>query len=151
MGLKLLITFFACVLICVMKRRSERKVRRRANTPQNKKLVQTLLTVIIVFWLTWLPFIISSITWRYYVIVGKHGFFPPLFLKFLKFLHYSNSLANPIIYALRVQVFRSTTKETLCKRRRPALVLRRASPAISRLPQRLELQKPEIEKATAEL
>ena len=37
MGLPLLITFFACVLICVMKRRSERKVQRRANTPQNKK------------------------------------------------------------------------------------------------------------------
>ena len=41
MGLPLLITFVACILICVMKRRSERNVQRRPNVQQNRLKART--------------------------------------------------------------------------------------------------------------
>ena len=118
MCLPLLITFVACILIFSMKRRSERKVQRRPNFEQNRRLIQSLLTVIVVFWLTWLPFTICTIRWIYPCKVRRCRRCPLLSLNFLKVLHYSNSFANPIIYAIGLPGFRSTIKQTFGKRKR---------------------------------
>ena len=104
-----------------MKRRSERKVQRRPNFEQNRRLIQSLLTVIVVFWLTWLPFTICTIRWIYPCKVRRCRRCPLLSLNFLKVLHYSNSFANPIIYAIGLLCFRSTIKQTFCKRKRAML------------------------------
>ena len=101
--------------------RSERKVQRRPNFEQNRKLLQSLLTVIVVFWLTWLPFTICTIRWIYPCKVRRCRRCPLLSLNFLKVLHYSNSFANPIIYAIGLPGFRSTIKQTFCKRKRAML------------------------------
>ena len=103
------------------KRRSERKVQRRPNFEQNRRLIQSLLTVIVVFWLTWLPFTICTIRWIYPCKVRRCRRCPLLSLNFLKVLHYSNSFANPIIYAIGLPGFRSTIKQTFCKRKRAML------------------------------
>ena len=117
----LLITLVACILIFSMKRRSERKVQRRPNFEQNRRLRQSLLTVIVVFWLTWLPFTICTIRSTYPCKVRRCRRCPLLSLNFLKVLPYSNSFANPIIYAIGLPGFRSTIKQTFCKRKRAML------------------------------
>ena len=117
----LLITFVACIWIFSMKRRSERKVQRRPNFEQNRRLIQSLLTVIVVFWLTWLPFTICTIRWIYPCKVRRCRRCPLLSLNFLKVLLYSNSFANPIIYAIGLPGFRSTIKQTFYKRKRAML------------------------------
>ena len=121
MYLPLLITFVACILIFSMKRRSERKVQRRPNFEQNRRLIQSLLTVIVVFWLTWLPFTICRIRWILPCKVRRCRRCPLLSLNFLKVLHYSNSFANPIINAIGLPGFRSTIKQTFCQRKRAML------------------------------
>ena len=113
--------FVACIWIFSMKRRSERKVQRRPSFEQNRRLIQSLLTVIVVFWLTWLPFTICTIRWIYPCKVRRCRRCPLLSLNFLKVLHYSNSFANPIIYAIGLPGFRSTIKQTFCKRKRAML------------------------------
>ena len=117
----LLITFVACIWIFSMKRRSERKVQRRPNFEQNRRLIQSLLTVIVVFWLTWLPFTICTIRWIYPCKVRRCRRCPLLSLNFLNVFHHSNSFANPIIYAIGLPGFRSTIKQTFCKRKRAML------------------------------
>ena len=121
MCLSLLVTFVACILIFSMEKRSERKVQRRPNFEQNRRLIQSLLTVIVCFWLRWLPFTICTIRWIYPCKVRRCRRCPLLSLNFLKVLHYSNSFANPIIYAIGLPGFRSTIKQTFCKRKRAML------------------------------
>ena len=111
----------ACILIFSMKRRSERKVQRRPNFEQNRRLIQSLLTVIVVFWLTWFPYTICTIIWIYPCKVRRCRRCPLLTLNFLKVLHHSNSFANPIIYAIGLPGFRSTIKQTFYKRKRAML------------------------------
>ena len=88
----LLITFVACNLIFSMKRRSERKVQRRPKLEQNRRLIQSLLTVIVCFWLMWLPFTICTIRWVYPCKVRRCRRCPLLSLNFLKVLHYMQQL-----------------------------------------------------------
>ena len=117
----LLITFVACILIFSMEGRSERKVQRRPKFEQNRRLIQSLLTVIVVFWLTWFPYTICTIRWIYPCKVRRCRRCPLLSLNFLKVLHHSNSFANPIIYAIGLPGFRSIIKQTFCKRKRAML------------------------------
>ena len=112
----LLITLVACILIFSMKRRSERKVQRRPNFEQNRRLIQSLLTVIVVFWLTRFSYTICTIRWIYPCKVRMCRRCPLLSLNFLKVLHYSNSFANPIKYAIGLPGFRSTINQKFCKR-----------------------------------
>ena len=121
MCLPLLITFVACILIFSMKRRFERKVQWRPIFEQNRRLIQSLLTVIVVFWLTWLPFTICTIRWIYPCKVRRCRRCPLLSLDFLKVLHSSNSFANPIFHAIGLPGSRSTIKQTFCKRKRAML------------------------------
>ena len=119
--LPLLRNFVTCIWIFSMERRSERKVQRRPNFEQNRRLIQSLLTVIVVVWLRWLPFTICTIRWIYPCKVRRCRRCPLLSLNFFKVLHYSNSFANPIIYAIGLPGFRSTIKQTFCKRKRAML------------------------------
>ena len=121
MCLLLWVTFVACILIFSMERRSERKVQRRPNFEQNRRLIQSLLIVIVCFWLMWLPFTICTTRWIYPCKVPRCRRCSLLSLIFLKVLHYSNSFANPIIYAIGLPGFRSTIKQTFCKKKRAML------------------------------
>ena len=81
------------------------------------RLAHTLFIMTLVFFLTWSPFLISSAIFNYSYAFRKTPTFPsPSVLHFIKLLQYGNSLANPIIYALRIPVFRRELKHKLCPR-----------------------------------
>ena len=85
----------------------------RNTTAQEKKLAVTLSIITFVFVLTWIPFYIMNIFTMFctscYVLELVY---------FAKFLHYSNSFANFIVYALKIREFRRTVVGILCGRRR---------------------------------
>ena len=94
------------------------KVRNPVNLPhrtaskQEKKLAVTLSIITLVFVLTWVPFYIINI-----VIMFCHSCYVLELIYFAKFLHYSNSFANFVIYALKIRDFRKTVVKLLCGRR----------------------------------
>ena len=87
---------------------------------QNKRLTKTLLLVSILTLLSCLPLIIFNcltvfdvqIPWKFYYLVNV--------------INYSNSFANPVVFALRIPEFREAL--VLCCSRRPAVpnILRRS-------------------------
>ena len=107
MGVPLLITVVSCIMICVMKKRSQRSFQRKPTVHQDNKLIKTLLVVVVLFLLSWLPHTVVSVAVTYSCSKGKCYHIPLLNMFFLKFLHYSNSFANPIIYVFRIDAFRS--------------------------------------------
>ena len=84
----------------------------RDATKQEKKLAVTLSIITLVFVLTWVPFYIMNVIYMFcdscYVLE---------LIYFAKFLHYSNSFANFVIYALKIREFRKTVIKLLCGRR----------------------------------
>ena len=82
---------------------------------QNKRLTKTLLFVSGFTLLAWLPLVITN----FLIILG----FLPIDWKFylmVNLFNYSNSLVNPVVYALRVAEFRRAL--TSCRLgREPAL------------------------------
>lgn len=77
-------------------------------TKQEKKLAVTLSIITLVFVLTWVPFYIMNIT----IMFCKSCYVLEL-VYFAKFLHYSNSFANFVIYALKIREFRKTVHKLL--------------------------------------
>ena len=61
MGVPLLITIVSCIMICIVKKRSQRSLRQQPNVHKDNKLVKTLLLITVVFWLTWLPYTVLSV------------------------------------------------------------------------------------------
>ena len=147
MGVPLLITVVSCIMICIMKKRSQRSLRQRPNVHKDNKLVKTLLMITVVFWLTWLPYTVLSVIVTYSCLKGKCYDVPLLMLLLLKFLHYSSSFANPIIYVFRVDAFRLMLREICCNGRKN-LKVNRVLPAVSQKSDRLELQELQIDNAT---
>lgn len=92
--------------------RNPPKLHHRDTTMQEKKLAVTLSMITFVFVLTWVPFYILNIFSMFclscYVLELVY---------FAKFLHYSNSFANFIIYALKIPKFRRTVFQILCGKR----------------------------------
>ena len=80
----------------------------RTATKHEKKLAVTLSLITLVFVLTWVPFYIMNIIIMY----CKECYVLEL-IYFAKFLHYSNSFANFVIYALKIREFRRTVAKLL--------------------------------------
>lgn len=83
---------------------------------QERRLANTLIIVTCVFFLCWLPFYTISIT----------IFFCPVcyhlqVVYFCKLLQYSNSLANVLIYTLRIREFRNTILRLFCRKPQPSV------------------------------
>lgn len=82
---------------------------------QNQRLVKTLLLISILALLSWIPLIIMntlfvfnrSINWSFY-----YG---------ASFLNFSNSLVNPVVYALRIPEFKRALGSVCCCRKRVAM------------------------------
>ena len=98
-----------------------RKFRRGNIAPQqenrdseNKRLTKTLMFVSILTLLSWLPLIIMN--WLIYVFDVQ---IPLKFYDLVNVINYSNSFANPVVYALRLPEFRKAL--VLCCSRRPAV------------------------------
>lgn len=81
---------------------------------QERRLAKTLTIVTCVFFFCWLPFYTISIA----------IFFCPIcyhlqVVYFCKLLQYSNSLANVLIYTLRIRDFRHTVLRLFCRKPQP--------------------------------
>lgn len=80
---------------------------------QEKRLATALFIITVVFVLTWSPFHVMNILVNF-----SNSFLnniPVDLVFFGKLLHYSNSLANPAIYSLKIPEFRVAIRRMLCK------------------------------------
>ena len=102
-----------------------RKVRKRNNALQqqnraacrNQRLTKTLLFVSAISVLSWLPLVIVN----YLIAIQRFGI-AKLFIGIINILNLSNSVLNPLVYALRIPEFRQTL--ILCCSRRQAVINR---------------------------
>ena len=107
---------FSLITICVSylsirKRISNRapafdKAHSRISVEQNTKLSKTLFLVIGASVALWVP----SLTW-YNISVWFPRLFPHFVIHIFTMLHITNSLVNPIIYSLRIPVFKKTIQQ----------------------------------------
>ncbi len=68
---------------------------------QNKRLTKTLLFVSVLALLSWLPLVIMN-----FLIFVYHVQIPWRFYLLVNFVNYSNSVVNPIAYAVRIPEFK---------------------------------------------
>ena len=106
-GIPLITALGANILLYRMRKMSAVDLQRKAEMQRKTKLAQTLLILTVVFYLTWLPFTVIAIICGY----GLCPYIPIYVQLFTVFLHFSNSFANSIIYALRIPVFRSALRK----------------------------------------
>ena len=116
MSYVLIITFIICgcnIGIWRKFRRGNISTQHQNRDSQNKHLTKTLLLLSILALLTWIPLVILNciiylfdlqIPWKFYYLVNV--------------INYSNSFANPVVYALRIPEFREAL--VLCCSRRSA-------------------------------
>jgi len=112
----LIITFIICgcnIGIWKKFRRGNIASQQQNRDSRNKRLTKTLLFVSILALLCWIPLVILNglmfvydvqIPWKFYYLVNV--------------INYSNSFANPLVYALRIPEFRKAL--VLCCLRKPA-------------------------------
>ena len=82
----------------------------RKGVEQNKKLSKTLFVVIGASVALWVPGLVI-----YCIYYFSPGLFPAFVTYIFTMLHLNNSLVNPIIYSLRMPVFRETFKRLKTK------------------------------------
>ena len=107
---------FSLITICVSylsirKRINNRtpaidKAESRISAEQNTKLSKTLFIVIGAYVALWVP----SVIW-YNISVWYPSLFPHFVTHIFTMLHITNSLVNPIIYSLRIPVFKKTIQQ----------------------------------------
>lgn len=84
-----------------------------AASKQEKRIATALFIVTVVFVLTWTPFHVMNILVNF---TKSFLYKMPVDLVFFgKLLHYSNSLANPAIYSLKIPEFRIAIRRMFCK------------------------------------
>ena len=80
------------------------------------RMIKTLLCLIVFFLICWIPLIAINIIYPDYTTFGSKVYDSKVILgTAAKFLHYSNSLCNPYIYAVFNPVFRNEFKAILRK------------------------------------
>ena len=92
-------------------RRGGQHVRR---VEQEKKMAKTLAILTGIFLITWLPFHFVNAVW--FLCVPCRNKFPIYLVYAIKLLHYSNSLANPVVYSFRFPEVRRTLALIFCRR-----------------------------------
>lgn len=78
----------------------------RKNVQREKRTATTVVIVTVLFIVAWLPFFVVSMLWTFHrssLLVG--GGFIRL-MDFIKWVHYSNSAVNPIVYTYRSEEIR---------------------------------------------
>ena len=104
----IIVTFTAYCTLWYIRRGCEARGR---SEKYNKHIACTLLIVTIIFFFTWIPYIILSSTVGYLFYFNKCCSFSLktyVFVIYLtKLLQYSNSCVNPFIYTLRIPAFRA--------------------------------------------
>lgn len=84
-----------------------------SSSKQETRLAAALFIVTVIFVLTWSPFHIMNILANFTKSFLNNV--PVDIIFFGKMLHYSNSLANPAIYSLKIPEFRIAVRRLFCK------------------------------------
>ena len=94
-----------CMAYFVIWRKQKTMMGNRNHVVREKRLAKTLLIITAASLLTWLPFQVLSLL----AIGGELGGFPyiSIIVNIVKFLQFSNSLVNVIIYPFRIPGFKS--------------------------------------------
>ena len=104
-----------CILIVVKVRCSRHPYRHGAASLRERKLTSTLLIVVLVSLLSWLPLIIFSIIYSLQIFSKLSGrSFFHLEMTFLS-IFLINSLVNPVIYGMRMPDFRAGVSQIFCR------------------------------------
>ena len=104
----------------------QEEMEQRKRRTQEKSLVTTLLILSLVFVLTWVPFYVLNIVVFFYA-KREPMDIPFEAFCFTKLLHYSNSLANPIVYSIRIPRFARSLLGFFRKRKSALMVSLRLS------------------------
>ena len=93
-------------------------------------MTKTLLFVSAISVLSWLPLVIVN-----YLTALQRFDIAPLFVDIINILNLSNSILNPLVYALRIPEFRQALRVSCCSRRqdvmkRPGIVGRENMAAV---------------------
>ena len=114
--LALMFIMFSCNFSIWRKFRHGRTILMQQNrASQNQRLVKTLLLISILALLSWIPLIIMNTLFVFNCSINWSVYYGASFLNF------SNSLVNPIVYALRIPVFKRTLGSVCCCRKRLAM------------------------------
>ena len=138
------ILFFVCFsvalfVICttylgIWRKAKEKKLMRKGSRRTFKRhdhevmIAMSLLIVIVVFAVTWLPFFCINAVYFFQSELKRKSISFEV-IQFTKLLHYSNSVINPIIYSLKIPGFKKTFSSLI---RRGSTRSRRASFSLSR-------------------
>jgi len=88
-----------------------RHVSQQKKLQQEMRLAGMIAIVIVLFFICWLPFFLINILYTYCSPhVCDHALLEKM-IPFVKFLHYSNSMMNPIVYAYRNSNYRRVFKD----------------------------------------
>jgi len=112
----LIITFIICgcnIGIWRKFRRGNIASQQQNRNSQNKRLTKTLMFVSILAFLCWIPLVILNGLYFVYDIEVSFQFYD-----LVNLINYSNSFANPVVYALRIPGFKEFL--VLCCSRRPS-------------------------------
>ena len=114
LALSMLIIIISYVLIMIILMRS----RSTFTDDFERRMAATLLILTVIFIATWLPFKVINYIFHYdrTATLGCGNDLGCLYqaIYATKFLHYFNSVVNPIVYALRVKDFRKGIRRILC-------------------------------------
>ncbi|EDO35278.1 predicted protein, partial [Nematostella vectensis] len=77
------------------------------------RAAKTLAVVMGTFIVSWGPFFIINLVWGF---CGEDNCIPPTTVMVVKWMHYSNSFYNPIVYACMNKEFRGAFANILCRR-----------------------------------
>ncbi|KAJ7369931.1 hypothetical protein OS493_035277 [Desmophyllum pertusum] len=88
------------------KRTNAKRSALRKNVQREKRTATTVVIVTVLFIAAWLPFFVVSMLWTFCrsSLLGGRGFIR--LMDFIKWMHYSNSVVNPVVYAYRSEEMR---------------------------------------------
>lgn len=75
---------------------------------RDMRVIVTIALVILFFVIAWLPFFIVNVVTIYCPTCKT---FNPHLILFMKFMHYSNSAVNPVVYAVKIPEFRRAFRQ----------------------------------------
>ena len=103
--------FVMCIAYGVIWRKQSAMMGNRNHVVREKRLAKTLFIITAAPLLTWLPFQ----TWNLLANRGVLGDFPKInmIINIIKFLQFSNSLVNVIIYPFRISEFKNALLQML--------------------------------------
>lgn len=112
-------SFFVPLMIIIMTysvifKIARYRARRIGSIAREVRIAVTLAAVILAFVVAWLPFFVALLI----AVYCRHCWVPPAVVSIVKWMQYSGSMVNPIIYTYRNLEFRATFIKILLPSRR---------------------------------